>query len=309
MNRRHFFASASRYSAGVAGLLASGGLILASESKPHGEKPADKGHGEKKPAEKAHGEKPHAPKETKAPPANPAAAKPTAKPPEKPAAAPPPKPAPKAARKSTRPRTAAKPAVAAARPRTAEAAFQELKAGNQRYISNRGGKNVRQTAGGKDPYAVVLTCADSRVAPEVAFDQGLGDLFTIRVAGNVANSNEIASIEYAVNEFGAPLVVVMGHGQCNSVRAAVESGSGILRSLRQAFLRTRASDPGLRGKPLLSAVTQMNVWQSIEDMLKGSADLRERLRNGDLKIIGANFQPGSGEVSWLGPHPDECDFV
>ncbi|MDX1978700.1 MAG: carbonic anhydrase [Bryobacteraceae bacterium] len=310
MNRRHFFVSASRYSAGIAGVIASGGLLIASEAKPH----ADKGHGDKKPAEKPHAEKPHAekphaPVETKAPPANPAAAKPAPKPAskvhEKPHTAAAPRPAKKAAR--SRP----KPVAAPSRPRTAEAVFQELKAGNKRYLATRGRKpaGVRQGADNQNPYAVLLTCADSRLPPEVVFDQGLGDLFTVRVAGNVANANEIASIEYAVGEMNTPLVVVMGHTECSAIKAVLGGGGAVLESIRQAFTRTRTSDPGLRGKPLLNAVTQMNVWESIENMLKGGPLIRDLVRSGELKIVGANFQAGTGEVTWLGPHPDQCDFV
>lgn len=351
MNRRNFFVSASRYSAAGLFVASGGGWALASESKGHGE---DKGHGEKpkdhgaKPAEKGHGEKPaeskggggHGEKPAAAADkghgggeAKPAAAHGNA--PAKPAA---PKPAPKVAEKpKPAPRSrvartasptqagssaAAKSAKEELRPATVEEIYAELKAGNKRFVTgkmrhpNMSGTRVRQTGReGEHPLAVVLCCADSRVAPELILDQGIGDLFTVRVAGNVANPGEVASVEYAVDHLRAPLVVVMGHSECATVRSVVD-GTRMLgelgewaRNIKMALQRTRFAAPSLTGRPLMTAVTQMNVWESIEDMLKGSAALRDRLRAGELHIVGATYQVETGEVNWMGAHPDQCDFV
>ncbi len=336
MNRRYFFVSASKYSVGLA--MAGAGGLLASESKPHGgadkgheAKPADKGHGAKPAADKGHGdkgghgEKPaaaakpaeaaHVPEATK-PAAHPAPAK-TAAP--KPAAKP--KPARAAATRPAQPAQAVSEKPLELRPHTAEEVLTELKAGNKRFVSgkprhpNISNLRVRQTGReGEHPFAVLLTCSDSRVPPELVFDQGLGDIYTVRMAGNVANADQIASIEYAVDQSRAPLVVVMGHTECNTIRSMVEGRvsqamSRVLGNVKQAFDRTRYGAPSLTGKPLLTAVTQMNVWESIEDMLRGSAVLRDKLRTSEVRIVGANYQVETGEVSWMGAHPDQCDFV
>lgn len=323
------------------------------EAKGHDAKPADKGHGEKPKAAEGHGEKPkaaeghgekpkaaeghgtekaksadaHAPAkaaEAKDAHPNPAAGHAPAKAAPKPASA--------AAKPTPKPR-AARPAapagskngdaaLAAMRPHSAQEVFDELKAGNKRFVtsqvrnSNTSNARMRQAAReGQRPYAVLLTCADSSAPPELIFDQGVGDIYTVRVAGNVANRDQIASVEYAVQSFDAPLVVVMGHTGCSTVKAVVDGSllppefTQLVRNIKSAFSRTRYGAPGLSGRPLLNAVVQMNVWESIESMLKNSAALRDRVRGGELKIIGANYQIDTGEVTWMGAHPDQCDFV
>ena len=115
-------------------------------------------------------------------------------------------------------------------PPTASAVPAELKAGNQHHVQHHyahpheSDTRVRELVSGQHPHAVVLSCADSRVPPEIVFDQGLGDLFTVRVAGNIAGDAEIASIEYAIEHLHTPLVVVMGHQSCGAVAAAIEGG-------------------------------------------------------------------------------------
>src|SRR5262245_9735575 len=115
-------------------------------------------------------------------------------------------------------------------PPTAATALAALKAGNQRHVSahySHPHQTVayrQQLSGGQHPQHSVLTCADSRVAPEIIFDQGLGDLFDVRVAGNVAGNDEIASLEYAAEHLHTPVIVVMGHQKCGAVSAAVEGG-------------------------------------------------------------------------------------
>lgn len=317
------------------------------DAKGHDAKPADKGH-EAKPADKGHGEKPkaadahggekakpagdgHSPAkaaEAKDAHPNPAAGPAAPKPAPKPAVAAKPAPKPKPARAAAAAKSAPKPAAASAdaavelRPHSAQEVYAELKAGNKRFVTsqmrhpNTSNLRVRQTAReGQRPFAVLLTCADSAVPPEIIFDQGVGDIYTVRVAGNVANRDQIASVEYAVQSFEAPLVVVMGHTGCSTVKAVVDGSllppefAQLVRNIKSAFSRTRYGAPQLSGKPLLNAVVQMNVWESIEGMLKGSAALRDRVRGGELKIIGANYQIDTGEITWMGAHPDQCDFV
>src|SRR5436190_1868071 len=111
-----------------------------------------------------------------------------------------------------------------------DAVISELKAGNAHHVAkqyrrpNQTEDRQRELASGQHPHAAILTCADSRVPPEIVFDQGLGDLFDVRVAGNVATDAEIASLEYAAEHLHTPLVVVMGHQRCGAVSAAVEGG-------------------------------------------------------------------------------------
>src|SRR5438105_14937452 len=110
---------------------------------------------------------------------------------------------------------------------TFDQALSELKDGNRRFRENRmlhprqDHASIKATANTAQPFAVILTCADSRVAPEIIFDQGIGDLFTVRVAGNVALGDEIASVEYAVEQFHTPLCLVMGHSGCRAVEAVL----------------------------------------------------------------------------------------
>src|SRR6478752_2340602 len=115
---------------------------------------------------------------------------------------------------------------------SAAAVLRELQAGNAHHVAkqyqhpHQTAARQRELASGQHPHAIVLSCADSRVAPEIIFDQGLGDLFDVRVAGNVASDTEIASIEYGASHLHAPLCVVMGHQMCGAVTAAAESGEG-----------------------------------------------------------------------------------
>ncbi|MEC9399182.1 MAG: carbonic anhydrase, partial [Myxococcota bacterium] len=108
-----------------------------------------------------------------------------------------------------------------------EAIIERLKAGNERFVKDTTEGKLRDQArradlvGGQKPWAIVLSCADSRVAPELAFDTGLGELFVLRVAGNIANTDTIASIEYAVAHIGSPVIVVLGHQSCGAVTAAI----------------------------------------------------------------------------------------
>ena len=111
-----------------------------------------------------------------------------------------------------------------------EAIIERLKAGNKRFVTDATEGKLRDQArradltGGQKPWAIILSCADSRVAPELAFDTGLGELFVLRVAGNIANTDTIASIEYAVANIGSPVIVVLGHQSCGAVTAALAGG-------------------------------------------------------------------------------------
>jgi carbonic anhydrase len=193
-----------------------------------------------------------------------------------------------------------------------------LKAGNQRFrthhathphvSSNWIVKNAKE---GQHPKAVLLSCSDSRVPPEILFDQGVGDLFAIRVAGNVANNDEIASAGYAIGHLGAPLVVVMGHTKCGAVTAVVEGAKlpaeleHLVAHIRDAAVKAHQEYPGLQGPELVEATVKVNVMQAVHDLIHGNAEIRERVKEGKLKIVGAVYDISTGIVEWLGPHPEE----
>src|SRR5262245_22157340 len=151
-------------------------------------------------------------------------------------------------------------------PPTADAVLAELKLGNEHHAAKRydhprqSAARQRELASGQHPHAAVLSCADSRVAPEIIFDQGLGDLFDVRVAGNIAGDAEVASIEYAAEHLNVPLVVVMGHQKCGAVTAAAEGGeaSGHLPTLLQAIRPAVEKAAGLPGDRIDNAI-RLNV--------------------------------------------------
>jgi len=196
-------------------------------------------------------------------------------------------------------------APAAAMP-TADQALAELKAGNQHHAAHQythphqTASRQRELVQGQHPHAVVLTCADSRVAPEIVFDQGLGDLFTIRVAGNIAGDAEIASIEYAAEHLHTPLVVVMGHQSCGAVAAAVEGGEapGHLPSLIAAI---RPAVDKARGQPgdLSANAVRINVEMVVAQLRSSTPVLAELVGSGKLKIVGAVYSLENGKVTWL----------
>src|SRR5262245_28816280 len=193
---------------------------------------------------------------------------------------------------------------------TAEAVLAELKAGNQRYVKAQS-THPRQTsarrhelARGQHPHAVILTCADSRVPPEIVFDQGLGDVFDVRVAGNVAADAEIASIEYAVEHLHTPLVVVMGHQSCGAVAAAIEGGEApghlpaLVNAIRPAVEKARPL-PG----NLSDNAVRLNVEMVVDQLRSSHPVLAEAVAAGALRIIGAVYSLDTGMVTWL---PDKA---
>jgi carbonic anhydrase len=200
-------------------------------------------------------------------------------------------------------------------------ALARLKEGNARYRSDtqasprRDGGRRSETALGQKPFAVVLSCSDSRVPPEIVFDQGLGDLFVVRVAGNVAGGDEIASIEYGTGHLGAPLIVVMGHSACGAVTAGVEGAqasgnlAGLLHPIIPAAERARKANPGASGAPLIAAAIEANVWVSIENLLGGSDELRALVSSGKVRVVGALYDLASGQVRILGPHPEQARLL
>ena len=182
----------------------------------------------------------------------------------------------------------------------------ELRLGNQHHAAKRyahphqSAARQRELVGGQHPHAAILSCADSRVAPEIVFDQGLGDLFDVRVAGNVAGDDETASLEYAVEHLHCPLVVVMGHQKCGAVSAAVEGGAapGHLPALIAALKPAVDAAKAMPGDRVENAV-RLNVENVVRQLRQGTPLLAEASGKGHLKIIGAVYSLETGKVEWL----------
>ena len=192
---------------------------------------------------------------------------------------------------------------------SSDAARQRLVAGNARYVE---GKPLRvdhsrrreAVAPAQMPFAIVLGCSDSRVPPEILFDQGLGDIFTVRVAGNIADDLALGSMEYAVEHFATPLIVVLGHEKCGAVSAAVASvASGTMppphiASLVTALRPAVEASKGMPGDPVENAITT-HVRQTVAAIAASSPILAEAVGHHGLTIAGAEYHLASGKVSYL----------
>ena len=201
-----------------------------------------------------------------------------------------------------------------------EAALALLKEGNQRYATGKS-KHPNQDAArrsvavaeGQKPFATILACSDSRSPVEVIFDRGVGDLFVVRVAGNVADESQIATIEYGVEHLGTPLLVVMGHTGCGAVTAACKGGEvhghlGVLLSKIQPAVVKAAAVAESKDR-LVPAAIQANVWQQMEDVVQESSILREKIKEGALQVVGAVYDLEKGSVTWLGSHPSMDSLI
>jgi carbonic anhydrase len=231
------------------------------------------------------------------------APKPRPKPKAKPAAAPAAPPAPAAADPH-----APAPAQSLVPP---EEALARLMSGNARYVEgyaahpHADAPRRLEVSATQRPFAVVLACADSRVAPELIFDQGLGDLFVIRVAGNVVDDAVLASIEYAVIHLGSTLVMALGHERCGAVKATIEALAG-RGSPDDAGTRIGALaaliTPAVRAVPAgtadpLDAAVSLNAANAAAEVFAGSRPLRTRVLAGQLKIVAARYDLDDGRVT------------
>jgi carbonic anhydrase len=197
---------------------------------------------------------------------------------------------------------------------SAEEGLRLLEEGNRRFVSDRGQSALvtdrlrpDDVARTQEPFAIVLGCSDSRVPAEIVFDQGLGDLFVIRVAGNIVAPSQIGSVEFAVERFGTPLVVVLGHSRCGAVLATLEEiaspRQAPSRNLLSIVDRVRPSveallATGLRHDPraLVSEAVRANVRASVNQLRHGSEILEGHVRTGKLRVVGAEYSLESGVV-------------
>jgi carbonic anhydrase len=190
----------------------------------------------------------------------------------------------------------------------ADSVLRELKAGNEHHVGKRyqhphqSAERQRELASSQHPHATILSCADSRVAPEIVFDQGLGDVFDVRVAGNVAGDTELASIEYAAEHLHTPLLVVMGHQKCGAVTAAAEAGEakGHLPSLLEMI---RPAVQKARGQPgdLVDNAVRINVENVVRQVRTSKPVLGPLVDRSELLVVGAVYSLDTGRVAWLPP--------
>ncbi|MFE1558663.1 carbonic anhydrase [Streptomyces sp. NPDC058734] len=189
-------------------------------------------------------------------------------------------------------------AVGRSQPCAPGPAWRELVAGNRRWRTfheshpDRAGDVRRALVGGQHPFAVILGCVDSRVPPELVFDQGLGDLLTVRSAGEVLDEAVLGSIAYGVLELDVPLIVVLGHQGCGAVAAAVhaEAGGALPAHIRYLADRIRpAIDHGLEGEARIDAAVTENV-RRVRARLTAEPDLAARIADGCLAIVGARYE-------------------
>jgi carbonic anhydrase len=185
-------------------------------------------------------------------------------------------------------------------------ALNRLKAGNARYIAGvakrHDFKHEREPlTSGQNPYAAILSCADSRIAPEYAFDAGRGDLFVCRVAGNFANDDVIASLEYGVAVLATPLIMVLGHDACGAVGATIKSLKdnetlpGHLPSLVAALTPAVKASEGMQGDPLANAIRQ-NVILTVQALKGATPIISAAVDQGKVRIVGAIYRLADGRV-------------
>jgi carbonic anhydrase len=188
----------------------------------------------------------------------------------------------------------------------ADEALKQLLEGNKRYASghakspNRNATRRAELASAQHPIAVVVSCSDSRVPPELLFDQGFGDIFVVRTAGNIVDSIELGSIEYAVDHLGTKLIVVLGHERCGAVTAALQGGEApgniksVVEAIKPAVEKGKALHTG-HGEVLDSCI-RSNVKQVAEKIRKTAPILSEKVEDGMLKVVGAYYDLDSGIV-------------
>lgn len=205
---------------------------------------------------------------------------------------------------------------------SARDALDRLREGNRRFVSGARGSDTltsqtrrSELAAGQEPFAIVLGCSDSRVPAEIVFDQGLGDLFVIRVAGNIVAASQVGSVEFAAERFGTRLVIVLGHSQCGAVLATLEElqqpTNSQSRNLRSIVDRVRPSveallatelrhDPGA----LMRQAVRANVRVSASHLRHGSEVLEQLIQRAGLLVVGAEYSLETGVVDFFDGMPE-----
>ena len=200
-------------------------------------------------------------------------------------------------------------------------ALERLREGNQRFVSelrNTGGESGqarrRQVAAAQEPFAIILGCSDSRVPAEIVFDQGLGDLFVIRVAGNIVAPSQVGSVEFAADRFATPLVVVLGHSNCGAVQATIEElgrpTGDQSRNLRSIVERIEPCvrpliNAGVAADRLMAKAVRANIRASVSHLRHGSEILEQLTQRNGLLVVGAEYSLDTGVVDFFDGVPDQ----
>lgn len=181
---------------------------------------------------------------------------------------------------------------------------QRLKEGNRRFVADmldgklQDSKRREQLTQGQEPHTIILSCADSRVVPEIIFDVGLGELFVIRIAGNIAHSTVIASIEYAVANLSSKLLVVLGHQSCGAVTAAIEGGNNGY-NLNLLLSHISPAIAACDANATVDEVVKANAKNSIEDIKEHSSIIRNAIKNNTFEILPAFYNLNTGKVDFM----------
>ena len=191
---------------------------------------------------------------------------------------------------------------------TPDQAIDLLHKGNQRFIQNlRFNRNllqqVNETADGQYPFATILSCIDSRTPAELIFDQGLGDIFSIRIAGNIVNDDIIGSLEFACKAAGSKLIVVLGHTNCGAIKGACDDAhlgylTQLLDKIKPAIQQEKTFEENRNGSNLayVNEVAKINIYNSIQNILNKSSIIKELNEQRTIKVIGGLYDISSGEV-------------
>ena len=200
---------------------------------------------------------------------------------------------------------------------TPRKALEILKEGNNRFINNlKAHRNlleqVNETRDGQWPFATILSCIDSRTSAELIFDQGLGDVFSVRIAGNIVNTDILGSMEFACKVAGSKLIVVLDHTKCGAVKGAcdhVEMGNltELLSKIQPAVYqeKTTTEDRSSKNATFVENVSEINVKRNVKNIIERSFVLEQMIENGEIGIVGAMHNIETGEVSFY----DEVAFI
>ena len=193
---------------------------------------------------------------------------------------------------------------------TPKMALDLLKEGNKRFINNlKVNRNLLQqaneTSDGQHPFAVILSCIDSRTSAELIFDQGLGDIFSVRIAGNIINEDILGSMEFGCKVAGSKIIVVLGHTKCGAVKGAcdhVEMGNltALLTKIRPAVddEHTTTENRNSKNEEFVEKVQRINVQRSVQSIMQRSPILKEMIESGKIGIVGGSHDITSGEVTF-----------
>jgi len=195
-------------------------------------------------------------------------------------------------------------------------ALKLLQDGNKRFIEgkpthiNAGLNRVKETSKGQHPFVTINACSDSRVPVEILFDRGFGDIFVIRNAGNVSDTDEAGTIEYGTEHLGTRLVVILGHTSCGAVTAVAKGDHvegnipKLVDNIVPAVTKVKDKNSGHSYDKWLNEAITQNVWQSYEDLLNKSEIVKHLVKDKKVKIVGAMYNVDTGEVKFLGEHPN-----